>query len=237
MPIAVLDCRTPRDALAELERRGFEPLLLPPHPALPAPVASHPDLLLFFTSRAVYTVASYQRLAARELSILCARTGLELCVVEEELGDAYPQHVLLDAAPLGSLLFCHPKYTARELTHSLGYRVVPVRQGYAKCSTVPVGETALLTADPSIASAAQAHGVDVLLIRPGFVSLPGYNHGFLGGAASFSPNETRRELFFCGELAAHPDAEAITHFCRRHQTEPISLGHLPLTDVGTLFLF
>ena len=72
-----------------------------------------------------------------------------------------------------------------------------VKQGYAKCSTVLVNEQACITADTSIAAAVKQCGLDVLQIRPGFVELPGYPYGFLGGG--------KRKTFpgcvgLCGEI-------------------------------------
>ena len=150
--LAVVDCRIPWDAAAELARRGYTVLHMPPHPALPSPVASHPDMLLFFAPDAIYCTNSYQAIAQRELSVLSAHTQKPIRTVTGEVGERYPTDILLNAAPVGDRLFCLPAHTARELTAQAGYRVVPVRQGYAKCSAVPLTHNALITADPWLPS-------------------------------------------------------------------------------------
>lgn len=236
MPTAVLDCRAPLHAVRELKRRGMHTLLLPPHPFLPPPVASHPDLLLFFTGQAIYTTGLYSRIAKDELKELSGRTGVEIRVTEQELGGTYPQDILLDAAQIGDLLFCLPAHTAPELMNRAGIRTVPVRQGYAKCSVLPVGQRAVITADSSIASAAQNLNVDLLRIRPGSILLPGYDTGFIGGASSFAPYGQTNEIFFCGDPLLHPSGAEISGFCRSRGTEPIALSNAPLTDIGTIFI-
>ena len=234
--LAVVDCRIPWDAAAELARRGYTVLHMPPHPALPSPVASHPDMLLFFAPDAIYCTNSYQAIAQRELSVLSAHTQKPIRTVTGEVGERYPTDILLNAAPVGDRLFCLPAHTARELTAQAGYRVVPVRQGYAKCSAVPIMHNALITADPSIATAAAQAGCSVLRLSAHATALKGYGTGFLGGAASFAPYLPMRELLFCGDLDTHPDAAQIRDFCRAHGVTCVSLSNAPLYDVGTIFL-
>ncbi len=231
---AIVDARIPPTAEKDLSDRGFAIVKLPPHPALPDPVASHPDMLLFFAQDAVYCTKSYHETAKNELAMIALAAQRPLVILKDELGATYPHDIRLNAAPVGSCLFCLPTHTENEIKE--GYRIVPVRQGYAKCSTVPVGERALITADPSIARAASVNQLDVLKIRAGYVTLPCYDTGFLGGASSFAPYGGTREIFFCGNLATHPAHAAITAFCNNHGFETVSLTDEPLTDVGTIFL-
>lgn len=236
MPTAILDHRAPKEIIHSLSRRGIQPLLLPPHPHLPPAVASHPDMLIFFAREAVYTTASYLKEAKTELTRISAITGLPLRTTARELRPTYPADILLNAAPVGNKLFCHPPHTARELTSSPDFQIIPVRQGYAKCSVVPVGSNAIITSDPSISRVAQELKMDLLRIRPGSVALPGYDSGFIGGASSFAPYGNMREIFFCGSPAHHPDGEQISRFIRAHGMEPVSLSDSPLTDVGTVLI-
>ena len=233
---AILDCRVPKSALAALEKRGFETILLPPHPNLPSPVASHPDLLLFFTETECLTVKSYGDVAPKILSEIAEKTGREIVFCDEELGDRYPGDILFDAAKIGEHLICYPNHTAKRVLEQVPSTIIPVRQGYAKCSCVPVSDHALITADRSIERAAKSFGISVLLIESGNVDLPGYNTGFIGGATSFNLKKDSHEIYFCGDLNRHPNGEEIRAFCQRHGKVAMSLGDFPLTDVGTMFL-
>ena len=234
--LAVIDPRMPIGAVKALRRRGYEICPLPPHPALPSPIASHPDLLLFFAPDRILCTKSYARLAERELTHISRACQKPICVTEQDLGAVYPQDILLDALPIGNRLFCHAAHTARELTDGLGYRRISVRQGYAKCATIPITENALITADPSIASAANEEGLDVLKIESGHITLKGYDTGLIGGVASYAPYCASHEILFCGALDTHPSAALICEFCEKHGKRAVSLSNDPLTDVGTVFL-
>ena len=226
---AIVDSRIPSAAEKALRQRGLAICKLPPYPILPAPVASHPDMLLFFAPDAVFCTQSYYKIAKNELEMIARTAQKPLIRLKKELGSAYPHDILLNAAPIGACLFCLPSHTENEIKE--GYHVVPVRQGYAKCSTVPIGERALITADPSIARAASDNQLNILKIRAGYVALPGYDTGFLGGASSFAPYGGTNEIFFCGSLSTHPDHAAITGFCNSRGFDAISLSDAPLTDV------
>ncbi|MBR7098209.1 MAG: hypothetical protein IKC59_02245 [Clostridia bacterium] len=234
--IAAVDSRIPASARHALEAHGFEVILMPPHPALPQGVASHPDLLFFISEETVYTTRSYFEIAETELKKIAFSSYRDLQICGTEIGETYPYDILLDAAPIGNRLLCHPKHTAIELLTCYGENVIPVRQGYAKCACVPITDHALITADRSIQKAAEREGIEVLRIGEGSISLEGYSTGFIGGASSYCPDGTVSEIYFCGRLSSHPDGQAIAAFCSRHGKTAISLGEFPLTDVGTIFL-
>ncbi len=234
--LAVLDCRAPKEVQDQLCAMGDTPVLLPPHPALPLPVASHPDMLLFFGRDRIYTAKSYYAVAREELDRVSAALQKELVLTEEELRAGYPDEILFNAARVGEHLFCLAEHTAKEILEQERLQIVPVRQGYAKCSVLPVGDRALITADPSIASAAERLGLDVLRLTCQGACLAGYETGFFGGASSFSPYQSTNEICFCGDLSLHPEGNLIERFCKKHGKSPVSLSRMPLLDLGTVFL-
>ena len=236
MHIAILGEGAPPQTEQLLRRNGFCTVWLPRNPHLPAPVAGHPDLSVFFAPDAVFTTKRYAVLAQRELAAVCRHIRLPLRTVTAEVGDRYPHDVLLDALPVGRRLFCLPDATAHELTCHPGYRIIPVRQGYAKCAALPVGSNALASADPSILIAAEREGLETFALSPGGIRLSGYSTGFIGGAASCAPYESTDAVFFCGDPQLHPDGAALTAFLTAHGKTCHSLPGMPLTDIGTIFL-
>ena len=225
----------PRDAEESLSQLGHRTLRLPPHPTLPAPVSSHPDMLLFFAPDAILCTKSYYHIAAKELEEIALAYGVPIRCIEQEYGSEYPDDVLLNALPMGRHLICNTKTVADELL-ALGFLPCHVNQGYTKCSVLPLGEHALITSDTSIVAKALEIGIDVLQIRPGDISLLGYDYGFVGGCTSFAPRGGVNSVFFCGDLRQHPDGERITSFCQKHNFQPICLSNAPLCDVGTIFM-
>ena len=174
------------ETIAALERCGVACLPVEPCPALAVPVQAHADMVC-------HPLGGRRVLAARGCEHLLASLRAEGFLPEETQrapAARYPGDVLLNAARIGPLCLgsAHCDETLLRFCEEENIRFVPVRQGYAKCSTVIVSREAVVTADPSIAAAAEGCGLDVLRIRPGFVELPGYSCGFPGGAGAIFQN-------------------------------------------------
>jgi hypothetical protein len=233
---AILGATVPADAERALKAEGYRTLRIPPHPQLPFPVNSHPDMLLFFSSDAIFCTATYFKVARRELEELSHVAKLPIRTVTREVGQRYPEDVLLNAAPVGKYLFCRPDATAEELLTQPDVTVLPVKQGYAKCSVIPVGKSALMTADASIGNTAAKAGLDVLSLPTNGICLEGYAHGFPGGCTSFSPYRHTDKIYFCGSLSQYAGSADMHRFCANRGIQLLSLGDFPPTDVGTIFL-
>ena len=233
--LAITNHTFPKEAEETLARLGHRTLRLPPHPNLPLPVASHPDMLLFFARDAILCTKSYYEIATQELEEISVTFGAPIRYIEKEYEGKYPHDVLLNALPLGKHLFCNTKTVTRELL-SLESTPCHVNQGYTKCSALPVGDNALITSDASIATAAKECGIDVLQICAGHISLSGYDYGFIGGCASFAPRGGMNTVFFCGDSSQHPDAKTIECFCKTHGLSIVNLSNNSLCDVGTIFM-
>jgi hypothetical protein len=111
-------------------------------------------MLLFFAPCGVFSTKSYAEIANKELEQISGHLGKPIFMIEKDFENCYPKDVLFNAVTVGKRLLCLPMATASEVTRLFANNVLPVRQGYTKCSTLPVGDNALITSDISIASAA-----------------------------------------------------------------------------------
>ena len=170
--------------------------------------------------------------ACREITISGARSvGVFLTSSQAKLMPEYPKDVLFNAAPVGDRLICRRDSTSKAILGSYSEsEIIDVRQGYSKCATLTVGDNGVVTADMSVAKAAERAGLSVLRIESHGVRLEGYDCGFIGGATG----DDGEHILFCGDLFLHPEGDIIADFCRRHGREPISLSDEPLYDYGTL---
>lgn len=147
------------------------------------------------------------------------------------LGNKYPADVLYNACSTGKYFIHNLKHTSPELlaaADELGLIKVHVPQGYARCSALPVDEDSIITYDRGIA--ASCSDMDVLLINPGHIILPGYSAGFIGGTGGRIGNT----IVFNGNLSAHPDFEIIKDFIESRGLECVWTTDIPLTDIGSI---
>ena len=222
----IVDTRISKKCESALISLGHTVIKLPPDPVLPPPVASHPDMLLFLYRDKLITHKDYYSIAKNELE----RIGKEIILTDEPIGNKYPNDILFNALHLGEHLIGKMEFVSDKIK-ALPLKQLNINQGYAKCSSCIVSESALITSDPSVEAAAKKLGVDVLVISHGHIALAGYDTGFIGGASGVCDDL----VTFCGNIDLHPDAEAIKIFCESHGKKAISLSDEPLYDLGTLF--
>ena len=158
------------------------------------------------------------------------RAGFEIKTVSIKCGE-YPFNACLNAAVIGKVAIHNLKITAPGLKmNSAG--------GHCAC-----GRKARLlrvrrrgcrrgldyNPDEGISRAALSLGLDVLKITPGYIELPGYEYGFIGGCCG---KISKNELAFTGKLDGHPDREKILAFLAEKRISPVFLTDGPLFDAG-----
>jgi len=232
--LAVVSSAFPDEGLKTLRAIAASVILLPPDPLLPSPVASHPDMLLFSIGDRLTVHRLYYETAKKEIDRILTYTGMELILTDCPRGPVYPLDIGLNALLCGQYLFGRTDALAPEiltLAAEHGITPVPVRQGYAGCSGLVVGE-AILTADPSISKAASACGIPVIPVQDKEILLPGYDHGFFGGCGGVWKNT----VYLCG--TPHPaQLEAICRHPLMYQKNFVCLSNEPLQDCGGIKIF
>lgn len=230
----IVDSRIDKKCESSLAKMGYKVIKAAPSPYLATPVASHPDMLFFVAKGRLVCEKRYRNDNADTLEMIASVGGLQLLEADELLSAQYPADVLFNAAPIGERLVCRKSSVSSAVLGLYAENdIINVRQGYAKCSSLTVGDGAIVTADPSVAKEAERAGISVLRIGSGGVRLDGYDCGFIGGACG----DDGEHILFCGDISLHPDGEIIADFCRRRGREPISLSDGELYDYGTLIFF
>jgi hypothetical protein len=214
-----------------LEKRGVEALIVPPCTDIAPQVSAHPDMLFHHLGgdRIIY-----YRGAAGTVCRRLTELGFDMERSDMPLEPQYPHDIALNAARVGNYLFCNAKYTDRTILNycsQSNIHIINVRQGYAKCSVCVADDNSIITADSGIAAAARECGINVLLIRSGFINLPGYGSGFVGGCCG---KAGYHKMFFCGNISAHPDFAEIKKFLSVRNIEIETLGTDPLCDIGSI---
>ncbi len=221
---AVRDLPGVTEALRTLGVRVFSPV---PDPDLPEETAAHTDMLLCHAGGNVCFIAPGQKAMGEQLR----REGFSV-VFTSRPGAAYPEDIRLNAAVAGDFTLGRFDSVDAGLTAYLrqsGREMIPVKQGYAKCSTCFVTDNAFITEDPSVALALERRGADVLRVTPGDVYLSERHHGFFGGA---SGKLAKDRLAVAGRLSSHRDGGAIRAFAAAHGVEIVELTDGRITDIG-----
>ena len=143
----------------------------------------------------------------------------------------YPDDIKLNVALFGNNAIGAFRYSDSNLMLQIeSFRKYNVKQGYAKCSVLPLSENALITDDESIYKALK-NTADILLVSKGDITLIGHDYGFIGGA---SCKISRDEILFFGDLRAHRNSAEILSFFDKYNHKAIFFENQPLYDIGGL---
>lgn len=215
-----------------LKTRGITPLFVPDNPNVDERLSGHADLSVFHAGGEEIWLAPYLResgFAARLTAM-----GAQVHIADIVQSASYPHDAQMNIAALGGAFIYNPKVSYMPVIERLagkrGMRGAPARHGYAKCSVLVVDERSIITQDAGIARAARGIGLNVLEIAPGYVTLDGFEYGFLGGAG-FKP--AADIMAFTGMLDAHPDRARILTFLAARGVSAVYLTGLPVFDIGS----
>lgn len=214
-----------------LENLGIHPLFMPDNKLVDPRLSGHADLSVLHGGGnrlwlAPHLMGSRFAVQLREMGFVLDDPGILQSSV-------YPGDAQLNVCICGQYALYNPcnipKSIAEFLTIS-SHHIVPCRQGYTKCSICVVDEGAIITEDRGVEAAARRAGLEVLRIEPGFVTLEGFLHGFIGGAAF---KISTGKLAFTGTLNGSRLKDDILNFLEKRQIEPIYLTDRPVFDIGS----
>ena len=210
---------------------GIDALFMPDNPYVDVRLSGHADLSILHLGGSRLLLAPY--LKGSSFSRRLEDRGFDIRFAGIEQSSLYPGDAQMNVCILGDKVIYNPKTGSdaivKDLTIGNGAIQVSSRQGYSRCSVCVVNDNAIITADEGICRSAKAHGIDVLKIRPGYIDLPGFDYGFIGGA-SFKISDTK--LAFTGRLDKHPDAERIIDFASLHNVDIVYITDNPAFDIG-----
>lgn len=211
-----------------LKQRDIDVLSFPDNKNVDIRVAHHADLSFFFDGNTLFIAKEMEK-----YSDLLKQYCKNVFVISTELEKKYPNDVLLNCVCVGNHFICNAETVSQEVFDKMkesGYNIIDVKQGYTKCSVVPVSDNALITDDESIACECRKREIDVLKISKGSVYLQGFDYGFIGGTAG---KISENEIILNGDITKHPDYKEIDLFLKKYGIKPISFEG-KLEDIGSI---
>lgn len=167
--------------------------------------------------------------------LIKVNSDAKVIIEKQSISEKYPNNISLNGAFIGDYYICNESHSNKELLRRYiknGIKIINVKQGYAKCSTLIVSHNAIITDDDDIYNKCKCiKDIDILKTDKGSVRLHGYDYGFIGGCSFKLDKNT---LAFCGDAKAHSDYLNIKAFCKNHKVELLSLSSDDLTDIGGL---
>lgn len=234
----IVDYRISDEEEASLKSMNYNIIKCPECSQVSWPISGHPDIQVNILNNNTILV---QNQISDDFINLLSGLNYKVILSKNTLKDNYPYDIILNAVCTDSFILHNLKYTDKNLLNNWKQNlkvnfsekasIISVKQGYTKCSTAVVGNNAFITSDNGIAKALTSTGMDVLLLPPGDIILPGMNYGFIGGCCGLVGDNL---MAFYGDLKQYAYGEQVINFLKLHNTEYITLSHGKLTDRGSI---
>jgi hypothetical protein len=195
-------------------------------------ISSHGDIFIFCCEDKIFIAREQYELIKESLDA----HPFNLEIIDNALGETYPKTAAFNAVLLGGCFIHKLNVTSPAILNEIKRRdkkIINIKQGYSRCSILPVDENSVITSDIGIEKTLAMNGIDVCHIRPGFIKLSGQEYGFIGGAGGRIDNN----IYFAGDISLHPDYDKINKFICKRGLDIIFEKGFPLTDIGSILCF
>lgn len=164
--------------------------------------------------------------------------NIELIPTENDLEGEYPKYTGLNIGRVSNFYIHNENYTdgkIKDVFEEKGIKNVFVKQGYSKCSTLTIGEKAVITSDRGIEKAlSSVKEIEVYYVNPEGIELKGMNYGFIGGCGIMISD---RDLLLTGRTYNMKDEKRFHEILNKYGINVIYLSDKGINDIGGFIIF
>jgi len=224
--LIIVDKKIPEEARINLQKYG-ELVLLETKGITEESISGHPDNF-FLSSQKELIVATNLPQAYKEL---LREKKVSFKEGSFNVEEKYPEAAHYNAVVTDNYFIHRADISDPEIIESTKHlQQIHVSQGFTRCSLLPLRENNFITSDKGIYETLVKRGMQVLLVSPVNIILPGHAYGLFGGTCGIYDNT----VFFLGSLAHHCDGEKIKIFLKNLGYNIIELYDGPLFDGGSI---
>lgn len=230
--ICFVDYRITETEINSLKKFNFDVIKIPRDNNLYKAIDGHTDIQVNILDTNTIIINKNINLTFKELLKTKNINFIESCTT---LSEKYPNNIPLNAYITDNYLIHNLKFTDKKiLDYCKNKKIINVKQGYTKCSILPLREKAIITNDNGIYNTLKSEGFDILLLPYGDIELSGLNYGFIGGVGGMISNDC---MAFFGSLDNYAYGDEVKKFLYKYDIKPIYLNNTKLIDRGSLLVF
>lgn len=226
MVLSVIDKRLPYEAIENLSRY-FDVLEFSTNGITYEAISGHPDI--FFCKIKNDLIVS-PNVPEEYLSLLNKRN------IKYVYGSTFSQMKYPQSAGYCAVIDEHYLIHKADITdpvilRSAGHlEMISVRQGYTRCNLLSLKDKSFITSDDGIYRNLCDMNFNVLYVDPSDIILPGFRHGFFGGACGVYEDI----VFVAGSLDCFGYGKAVREFLGTLKYKIVEVCNGPLFDCGSI---
>lgn len=222
----IVDKKAPAEAKENLCRYG-EVIELETSGIVYETVSGHPDIFCFAHNGNFVVSPSLPE----EYISLLNNNLVKYKIGTKQTSSEYPASAHYNAAVVNSCLIHKLDITDDAILDLFPEeKRINVKQGYGRCSVIPLKGNNAIVSDAGIYNVLTKAGCNALLVSQEGIVLPGFRNGFIGGTCGVRGDN----VYFLGSLLKHIDGEKIRGFLQGLKYNIIELCDTPLYDGGSI---
>jgi len=164
---------------------------------------------------------------------LLSENSIQYIEGEMRVGNKYPESARYNAVVTEFFFIHNLNYTDPVISGQINnLDRININQGYSRCSLLPLKNNHFITSDQAIYKTLRKKQIDVLYSNPSGIILPGFKHGFIGGAFGVFENK----VFVIGSLKKYNEGDKVSKYLLELGYQIIELYYGPLFDGGSIFI-
>ncbi|MDY6065351.1 MAG: hypothetical protein SPI59_03370 [Finegoldia sp.] len=210
-----------------LRADGFKVITSYKNKSLDENIDDHPDLQVFKLNE--NTLICDKKLYLYYRSVF--DFGINIITTELNIEKGYPHDCRLNNFLAKDYVFANPKAVDPiVLRETSDKKLVSIKQGYAKCSTVVINCDTIITSDKGIYKKSLEKNLDAYLIEQGNIRLEGYDYGFIGGTCGYRD----KKLYFYGNLEGYAYKDDLMQILDKYDIECKYPKDCDFRDLGSI---
>ena len=227
LPIAIIDARAPKQAIAKLQEE-FRVLLFTSNHSTYQAIEGHPDVFMCcYNNTYVYAPNTPQYIKETIENYTHNSTqGVDM------VGSKLKNSTLYNCVITRTHIFHKQGFTdVSILQQNQDKTYIPVPQAYTRCSMIALPNGACITSDRGIEQVLHTHSIPHIYCTPKSIQLPPYKYGFIGGTMGIYKDK----IYVIGSLQNLPEHKQLQLFIQGQNCSVHELYNGPLYDGGGIF--
>lgn len=231
--ICFVDYRTTETEINTLKKLNFDIIKIPKDQNLYNAINGHVDIQLNILNKKDSKIIINKNIP-KYFKDLLSYKNINFIESDSVLSYEYPNNISLNAYITDNYLIHNLKFTDKKiLEFCKNKKLINVKQGYSKCSILPLREKVIITNDKGIYNTLINEDFDILLLPFGDIELNGLNYGFIGGVGGMISDNC---MAFFGSLENYIFGDEVKKFLYKYDVKPIYLNNGKLVDRGSLLV-
>lgn len=193
-------------------------------------LSGHPDIFFsYIDNKVIYAPNTH----SKYIDILY-ENNISLIKGKKEISFDYPFCSHYNCVAINDLIIHNLQYSDTTILNLANKSRINVKQGLTRCSLLALSDKDFITSDQGIYKILSNIGMNILLINPENILLPGMKYGFIGGCCGIDLES--KSIFIIGNLKYIKDGNIFYKFCNYLGYKIIELYDGQLFDGGSILI-